>query len=115
MKRKKFSASYPAESQVEYSRQANRCRLLSPKSERYHELGCKREEHLMIEGGRTRLRYPDSGPYKAASAKTKRRLAKELPLWDERTQSPKSGRKTTLETRIASAISRYRKLYPREN
>lgn len=115
MKRKKFSASYPAASQVEYSRQANRCRLLSPKSERYGELGCKREEHIMVEGGRTRLRYPDSGPYKAESAKTRRRLANELPLWDERTQSPKSGRKSTLESRIASAIEQYRRVYPREN
>lgn len=121
MKRKKFSASYVADSQLEYSRQANRCRLLFDRldeekaEERYGELGCKREEHLMIEGGRSRLRYPDSGPYKAESAKTQRRLAKELPLWDERTQSPSSGRKTTLETRIASSIGRYRRLYPREN
>ena len=122
MKRKKFSASYPAASQLDYSRQANRCRLLPAKSKRYKELGCKREEHLMIEGGRSHLRYPDYGPYprdrtqggpaaqgKRASEKTRRRLSEELPPWNERTQSRKSvGRRVDLTAQIADSIARYR-------
>lgn len=122
MKRKRFSASYPAASQFDYSRQANRCRLLPAKSKRYKKLGCKREEHLMIEGGRSHLRYPDYGPYprdrtqggpaaqgKKASEKTRRRLSKELPPWGERTQSRRSvGRKVDLTAQIATSIARYR-------
>lgn len=113
MKRKKFSASYPADSQLDYSRQANRCRLLPKGSPRYRELGCKREDHIMVEGGREVLRYGGDSP--SEGRRTARRLSDELPPWDERTQSAKSLRPRTLERKIAIAIHRYRESHPQEN
>jgi hypothetical protein len=56
---KEFTPSYPAQNQSEYSRWVAKCApyVSLPWKERR---GCKRLNHVMIEGGRKASRYPDA-------------------------------------------------------
>jgi len=129
MKKKRFSPSYDEDTQSSYDERADRCSKLRKGSPEYLAEGCKREKHLMIEGGRSHLRYAKYGAYprdkkeggpkkqgKSESRRTRRRLDDRLPPWDRRTQSPKTLRSDEerhgrafdqLEQQIAAAIAQY--------
>lgn len=102
---KRFTPSYPVESQEEYDEWVAFCAPYAdlPRSER--PKGCKRLRHVTLRGGRHQQRLPQKEVPKPGTT-TRVRLEDRLPPWDARTQAPKSrgGGKKTLEEEIALAI-----------
>jgi hypothetical protein len=124
-RRKEFTPSYPAPTQREYDAWVARCasEVGKPWKDR---LGCKRLDHVMIEGGRTESRY-QRGEVPAESAATAQRLGGPNRPFHARTQSVKVRKELRYRDElarrpglvasgpaleIARAIDRFRKTQP---
>ena len=131
MRKKDFTPSYDESTQQSYDSRARECQKLKKGTEEYRKKKCKRDKHLMLEGGRSHLRYSKYGAYpkdkreggpkaqgKKEAPPTGNRLRQRLPPWDSRTQALDTIRRDKerrgkssdrLVAQITNAIDAYRK------